>query len=57
MRGVIIGAIWIAIGFGITQLVATVLEQWRAGPQAERTQSPGIDGPQTSPERVSGDPR
>ena len=57
MRGVIIGAIWIGIGFAITQLIATTLEDWRAAPQADQVQSPEPDVARTRSERVSADPR
>ena len=29
MRGVVITAIWLGLGFGATQLIADALEKWR----------------------------
>ena len=37
MRGAIITAIWLGLGFGATQLIADALEKWRTAPQIERT--------------------
>jgi len=37
MRGVVITAIWLGLGFGATQLIADALEKWRTAPQIERT--------------------
>jgi hypothetical protein len=43
MRGVIVAAIWIAIGFFITQVVASSLERAKTPPQVERPASSASD--------------
>ena len=57
MRGVIVGAIWIGMGFLITQLIATALQQSRTVSQVERRQVPRLEISRSQVERIGNDPR
>jgi hypothetical protein len=57
MRGVIVGAIWIGMGFLITQLIAATLEQSRTASQVEQQQPPGPEISRSQVEQVGNRPK